>query len=52
MAVHEIATGTLTNSVTAVVGGGVTDPSTTDNTATINTSASSGPLIFLDGFEN
>lgn len=45
-------TGTLTNSVTAVVGGGVTDPSTADNTATINTSASSGPLIFVDGFEN
>lgn len=46
-------TGTLTNSVTAVVGGSVTDPQTADNTATVNTSpVPTNPLILADGFEN
>lgn len=45
-------TGVLANSVTAVVGGAVTDPVAGNNTATTNTTAAGGVLVFLDGFEN
>jgi uncharacterized repeat protein (TIGR01451 family) len=44
-------TGVLSNSVTAVVGGGITDPNSANNTATTNTSPGGGPEIFMDGFE-
>lgn len=44
-------TGTLSNTVTAVVGAGVSDPNTANNTATLNTLSASGPEIFMDGFE-
>jgi uncharacterized repeat protein (TIGR01451 family) len=47
-------TGVLTNSVTAVVGGSVTDPIPANNTATVNTIAGGGSppeLIFESGFE-
>jgi len=43
--------GVLTNSVTAVVGGGISDPIPANNTATTDTTAASGPEIFADGFE-
>ena len=45
-------TGTLTNSVTAVVGGSVSDPAAGNNTATTNTTATGGALVFDDGFED
>lgn len=45
-------TGTLINNVTAVVGGGVSDPLPGNNTVTVNTLAAGGALIFADGFEN
>lgn len=44
-------TGTLTNSVTAVVGGGITDPMQANNTATANTQPASTEIVFVDGFE-
>jgi uncharacterized repeat protein (TIGR01451 family) len=44
-------TGTLTNSVAAIVGGAVTDPLTGNNTATTNTVAGGAVPIFADGFE-
>lgn len=44
-------TGVLGNTVTAVVGGGVTDPNAANNTATLNTQPAGGPEIFMDGFE-
>ncbi len=44
-------TGTLTNSATAVVGGGVSDPNANNNTATTNTAAASGENVFANGFE-
>ncbi len=43
-------TGPLVNSVTAVVGAGLTDPQPADNTATLTLQAGT-PLIFADGFE-
>lgn len=44
-------TGILTNSATAVVGGSVTDPNTSNNTATTNTTAASSEIVFANGFE-
>jgi uncharacterized repeat protein (TIGR01451 family) len=44
--------GTLTNSATAVVGGAVTDPDTTNNTASTATDpAVDNDIIFADGFD-
>ena len=44
-------TGALTNSVTAVVGGGVSDPLSGNNTATLVTDPASTQFIFGNGFE-
>ncbi len=44
-------TGALVNSATAVVGGSVTDPDSSNNTATTSTPAAGGELIFANGFE-
>ena len=44
-------TGTLVNSATAVVGGGVTDPNPGTNTATTNTGPAAGEVVFANGFE-
>lgn len=44
-------TGTVTNTVTAVVAGGITDPLQSNNTATLNTQPNAGEL-FADGFED
>jgi uncharacterized repeat protein (TIGR01451 family) len=45
------AAGTLVNSATATVGGGVVDPDTSDNSAT-DTDNVINPDIFADGFES
>jgi uncharacterized repeat protein (TIGR01451 family) len=44
-------TGNLTNNVSAIVGGAVTDPVPANNTATANTAAGGTIDIFADGFE-
>lgn len=44
-------TSVLTNSATAVVGPPATDPDTSDNTATVDTSPAGNDVIFADGFE-
>ena len=45
-------TGIISNTVTAVVGAPATDPSTTNNSATVNTPEADNDLIFADGFDD
>jgi len=44
-------TGTLTNSMTAVVNAPATDPSGTNNTATLDLEAATSDVIFANGFD-
>lgn len=50
--VSPTATGTLSNSLSAVVGGSVTDPEPGNNTATLNLEEVIDDTIFANGFED